>query len=287
MKRPLFLPILVLAFVSLACSIFEAAPTAVAPTAAPTAAIVVEIEQPTATKVEPTVAKPTEVIPTATEVLPTLPPKPTATQAPTYTPAPTEFEETFDQRNDYWSEDVVVTSQTFGRDLQSQSTVQDGTIRFRMGDKETYIYKFFVPALSGDVSVEATYQSLGNLYNGISIVCKVNEERTGWFEARVSSTSDFSFFRYDKSLRDVENKNPYVLLGKGKFKIDELYPTKPNTFKLTCLDDELILETNRGARVVSQALDSSLDGNYVGIGVMSYEVLPVIIDFEQVTIREE
>ncbi len=287
MKRPFFVPMLVLAFVSLACSIFGAGPTAVAPTKAPTKAVVVEVAPATATSAPPTAAPPTEVPPTATEAIPTATPEPTATQAPTYTPAPTVFEETFDRRNDNWSEDVVVTTQTFGRDLVSQSIVQNGTLRFKIGDKETYIYKFFEPALSGDVSIEAEYQSLGNIYNGISLVCKVNEQRTSWFEVRVSSTSDFSFLRYDRSLKEKENKNPYVQLGKGKFKIDELYPTKPNTIKLTCLDDELILETNRGARVVSQPLDDSLDGNYVGIGAMSYEVLPITIDFDRVTIREE
>jgi hypothetical protein len=276
---------LVVAFVSLACAMFGSAPVVVSPTSPPTAVAVVATTQPSATATEPE-----RVEPTATVALPTHPPEPTATDAPTDTPPPpqpTEFEETFDRRNDNWSEDVVLTTQTFGRDLQSRGLVQDGKLQFRLGDKETYLYRFFVPALKGNVSVEAKYQSIGALNNGISIVCRVNEERTSWFEVRVASTSDFAFYRYEKRLREEENKNPYVMLGKGKFKIDELYPTKENTFKLTCLEDELILETNRGKRVVNQLLDNPLEGSTVGIGVMSYDVLPVTIVFDTITIREE
>jgi hypothetical protein len=285
MKRSLIVPIIVLAFVSLACGMFTDTPAPAAPTIVPatTEAVVVAAEQATATLAQPTVV--TELPTTAPE--PTIP-EPTATNAPTDTPLPpSEFEDTFDRRSDYWSDDVVVTTQTFGRDLQSNGTVQDGILRYRINDKETYLYKFFAPALPGDVSIETEFQSKGTIYNGIAIVCKVNEDRSSWFEVRVSSTSDYSFFRYEKRLRTEENKNPYVLLGKGKFKIDELYPTKLNSFKVTCLEDEIIMDTNRGMRVVSQFLDSSLDGSYVGIGVMSYEVIPVTIDFERILIRAE
>ncbi len=209
-------------------------------------------------------------------------------EIPTDTPAaPLEYEETFDRDQGNWSEDLIVTTQTSGRNLYSEGTIQDGVLRFSFMDKETYMYKFFQAANFGDVTIEADFNTGGHMNNGIAIVCKVNDERTQWYEARVSSTSDYSLYLYDKSRRTDLGKNPYLQIGKGKFKIDELYPAKPNTIQLTCLENEMILNANKDKRVISQILQTPLDGSGVGLGAMSYDVTPITINFEKITIREE
>ena len=293
MKRTFLIPLTALVLASMACALFGKTekpailPTVTQPAVKMTKAVAATMPKPTETQERPTE---TQERPTATQEKPTATEAPTSipTDMPTDTPAgPVEYVDSFDHNQDSWSEDFIVTSQTSGQDLYSKGVIQDGALRFSFMDKETYMYKFFQAATFGNVTIEADYESSGHINNGIAIVCKVNEERTQWYEARVSSTSDFSFYLYDKKRKTELGKNPYLQIGKGKFKINELYPAKPNTIQLTCLDNELILNANHDKRVISQALDTTLEGSGVGLGAMSYDVVPININFGQVTIREE
>lgn len=282
MKRAFVIPIAVLAFVAMACSMTNqsSSTTESQPTATQVTVAIVEEDTPT------TAPEPTEAV--VEEPTPTTAPEPTATESPTETPAgPFEYIDTFDRNSQYWSEDFIVTTQTSGRDVLSKAIIQDGLLGFRFDDKETYMYKFFTTPIDGNVSVEVDYQSIGHINNGTAIVCRVNDDHTSWYEVRVSSTSDYSFFLYDKKRKTEEGKNPYLLLGKGKLKIDELAPTKPNTIKLTCLQNELVLDANKGKRVINQILETQIEGSGVGLGAMSYDVLPIKVNFDQVIIRGE
>lgn len=290
MKRGLIIPFVVIALVAMACSMTgkNSKPTESKPTATQPIAQVTKETIPTNTTQpeEPIIEEPSE--PIVEEPTQTTAPEPTATEAPTNTPpGPFEFTDTFDRNSQNWSQDLIVTTQTSGRDVLSKAVIQDGMLSFRFEDKETYMYKFLNSPVGENVSVLLDYQSGGHINNGIAIVCRVNDERTTWYEARVSSTSDYALFLYDKSRKTEEGKNPYLLLGKGKLKIDELAPTKPNTIKLTCLDDEMILDLNKGKRVINQILETQLSGSSVGLGAMSFDVLPIRINFDQVTIRGE
>lgn len=285
MKRFFLIPITVLVLTSMACAFFgktaqpAALPTVAIPKATATKAATATIPQPTETREAPTATM---------ELIETEAPTSTPTEIPTDTPAaPLEYEETFDRDQGTWSKDFIVTTQTSGRNLYSEGTIQGGVLRFLFMDKETYMYKFFEAATFGNVTIEADFNTFGHINNGIAIVCKGNEEHTQWYEARVSSTSDYSFYLYDKSRKTELGKNPYLQVGKGKFKIDELFPAKPNTIQLTCLENEMILNANHDKRVIRQSLETSLDGGVVGLGAMSYDVTPITINFEKITIREE
>lgn len=289
MKHKFYIPLFVLVLTSMACGMFDqSARNQPAPTATQPPAVLAE-------KATATVAEPTDL-----PEQPTTAPQPTDTAAPVEVPTntpevlptetqarPVEVVDDFKRNQDNWSDDLVVTTQTSGRDLLSKGVIQDGALRFSFNDKETYIYKFFKTPVSSNVTVTAEYASIGHINNGIAIVCKVSPDQTSWFEVRVSSTSDFAFYLYDKKRKTDLGKNPYLQLGKGKFKIDELYPSKPNVFQLTCLDNELILNANLDKRIVNQPLDTSLDGAGVGVGAMSYDVIPIKINFEKITIRQE
>jgi hypothetical protein len=296
MKHAFFVPLTMLVLASMACAMFGQTTKPPANLSTATQPSAVSAEKATAT----TAMEPTQPEATAVQEQPTIPPQPTDTEAPvevvTDTPevvatntqaGPVEVVDEFDHNKGDWSDDLVVTTQTSGRDLQSKAVIQDGALRFSLGDKETYLYKFYNSPVTDNVSVEVDFQALGHINNGIAIVCKVNEDKTSWFEVRVSSTSDFTFYQYDKKRKTDLGKNPYLQLGKGKFKIDELYPAKPNTIKLSCSNKELTLNANNDKRVVTQSLDTSLDGTGIGLGAMSYDVVPIKIIFEKIIIRQD
>jgi hypothetical protein len=281
MKRALMIPLVVLVLASLACSLFTPKPST--PTEAPAVAV-----QPTATtapQVEavqatepPPAAEPTDTEAPAEEL-------PTETSAPTDTAAPTSITDKFDRANSAWSDPVIVTTQASGRDVWAKISSGDGKMRFAIEDKETYIYKFYTGAPETATTIEVDYQNKGAVNAGIAFVCKANEDHTSWFEARVSaSDSNYYFYQYDKKRKEVEGKNPYVVLGKGHMKIDEFFPTKPNHIIFTCDPDQLSIDVN-GKKKGSQSIDVQLDGTLFGVGVMSADVIPATIDFDTVTLK--
>lgn len=292
MKRALFLVMAVLTLLSLSCSFFTGKPTesvAVATEVKPTETAPAT-EEPTVPPpvVEPTEPPaveeiPTEAPPEPTTVPPTAEPEPTATEA-----GPIEYVETFDKRNDYWSDPLVVTTQAAGRDPFIKITVDGGVMRFAIQDKETYVYKFFRYSVDGNGSIEVVYEPRGAMNNSVSVVCRANEDMTSWYELRIiSNYADYNFYRYDKSLKTEQNKNPYILLGKGRMAIKEFSPAKSNTLKFTCTDDLLIMDMNKGKKIVEQQVDEMIEGNIVGVGVQSYDIIPVAMDFDTITITQE
>jgi hypothetical protein len=281
MKRVFLIPLMVLLLATMACSLTGTKPTE-APVE-PTKAVVAP-----ATATEPP-AQP-EAKPTNTEVSPTEAPaaEATATEAPA-TEAPPEskeIKETFDRPTSNWSAPMVVTSQASGRDPRMTVTVDAGFMRFAISDKETYAYSFYNEELADATTIEADFQLKGALNTGIALVCMANGDRTNWFEMRVSAGDSFyKLYRYDKQLKEVQNKNPYVLLGKGVLKKGQYFPTMPNHVVFTCSDSELTVDFNNGKLTGKAPVDMALDGTTWGVGVMSADVLPGTVDFDTVVIR--
>jgi len=279
MKRALLIPLIVLLLATMACSLTGTKPTA-APVESPKA--VVAPEKATEVPAKPT-EKPADTEAPAAEVAPTeVPP----TEGPEPSEVPTEIEETFDTDSGNWSDPLIVTSQASGRDAYLKITSGNGALRFAISDKETYVYKFYTEGLDGASSIEADFQNKGAFNTGIALICKANEDRTSWFEVRVSAAdNNYNFFQYDKKRKDEEGKNPYVLLGKGHMKIDQYFPTKPNRIVFTCSDSELSVDVNKGKVKASQTVDNAIEGNLFGVAVMTADVLPGTIDFDTVVIR--
>lgn len=285
MKRTFLIPLMVLLLATMACSLTGTKPTEapVEPTkavvAAPTATEPPAQPEAKPTEVPPTEAPPTEAAPT--EVPPTEAPAPT--EAP---PETTEIKETFDRPTSNWSAPFVVTSQASGRDPRLSVTVDSGNMRFAISDKETYAYSFYNKELADASIIEADFQLKGALNTGIALVCKANGDHTSWFEMRVSAGDSFyKLYRYDKQLKEVENKNPYVLLGKGVLKKGQYFPTMPNHVVFTCSDSDLSVDFNNGKLTGTAPVDTPLDGTTWGVGVMSADVLPGTVDFDTVVIR--
>lgn len=273
MKRMFVLPLFVFVFLLSACS--GSSPTAASGGAPANAA--------TSGKAAATAPEaPTATIGSTKVVLAT------ATTAPTETPSgPVMYSETFDKPDDLWSDPVIVTTQASGHDPNLKINVDSGAMGFAINEKETYVYKMFLYTVDGTSSTTITYTPKGAMNSGIAAVCKADKELTAWYEVRlISGQSKYAFYAYNKKLKTEEHKNPYVLLSEGGLTTQEFQSAMENTFTFTCADKELKLDLNKGKKVVTQATDGSLKGNLIGIGAMSYDMLPITIDFETVVIQQ-
>lgn len=274
MKRALLIPLIIIFLVSVACNLFSNTSAELSPSQQATD----EIVQPTAPddRVTPTQPEPS--------TSPTEPPVDISTPTAS-APGPMKFEDTFEKSDASWADPFIVTSQAVGNDPLVQIKVALGVMRFNIQDKETYVYRYFSQPVSGVQGIQVNYEPRGSMVNGVAVICRADQEHKTWFEMRLTpENSKYNFYRYDSQLKEM-GKNPYLLLGQGVLAVKDFPPAKENSFSLTCNEEELKLDINQGKRVITQPLESGLPGNYVGIGVMSYNEVPVTIDFKTITIQ--
>lgn len=247
---------------------------------------------------EPTAAP---VPPTAAPAEPTNPPPPPPTAepaAPVVDTAPTEeaapaddsggnFTEEFDLTNEDWSKDTWITTQAPQyREETKPSMVSDGILEFKLSDKETYIYKFHNGDVGQDVTIETKFVSKGQPNNGVALVCRVAPDLSTWYEARISPQGKWSIYLYDRSLKEDQDKNPYVPQKEGVMRPKLVFPVKNNVVNFSCIGTKLTLTVN-GEEVYTRNSNELMESGMVGLGVMSYDNLPVIVNFDYYSLTSE
>ena len=290
MKRSMVIPLIGMAFASFACGLTSGLVSPKTPSPQP--AIASTAAMPTASALSATLAPLPEDSPVPPPAL--TPSEPTAASAPTQpapppaqpaAPAAQAFTETFDQANKNWSDPLIVTSQAPGRDPLYKLSLESGRLRVALQDKETYLYSFYNAQFGSPASINITYEYRTLNESGVAMVCQANAEKTAWYEARlIAGESKYNLYAYHKR-QSEDSPNPYTLLAQGVLQIKEFSPARGNVVTFTCTDKELKLDLNNGARVITQPVDGSITGALLGIGVMSYDTVPVNIDFKTIVLQ--
>jgi hypothetical protein len=192
------------------------------------------------------------------------------------------FRDDFDIPTDSWSDDFILTTQAPNADqIQTQpSEVQDGVLMWKIRDKETFIYKWVNDSMAEDVVIESKWVSKGQSQNGIALLCRVSEDKSSWYEARISAQGDWQVLKYDRSIRENDAyKNPFVTIKKGVAKLKLVRPTSDNITIFSCVGPKLTFEVN-GTKLVETNNVDLKGGGMVGMGVMSSHLVQAQIDFD-------
>ncbi len=206
--------------------------------------------------------------------------EPAPVEEPMAEPVSASFREEFELSNEEWSEDYWVTTQAAQyREITKPSMVIDGVLSFNIQDKESYIYKFHNNDAGQDVTLETKFLNKGHPNNGVALVCRVASDYSSWYEARVSPQGKWAIYRYDKARKEFEGKNPYIPLKEGVMRPKLASPMKPNTVNFSCIDTKLTLSFN-GEEVYVSNNNELMQTGLVGLGVMSYDLMPVQVEFE-------
>jgi hypothetical protein len=181
---------------------------------------------------------------------------------------------------DIWSDPVIVTSKNAkGVDV----SMAEGGIKFYLNSNDSYVYKFYERDAYENVVIEAEIANAGVNNNGIAFVCQANEDRTEWIEIRVSNQGRYDLYHFNQELRD-EYKNPYEDLMRFGHS-DAFYPVKNNHIKVVCDNNSYSLYVNDELAFESEAAVIEGQGG-VGVGVLSYDELPVSIIFDSIKISK-
>lgn len=222
----------------------------------------------------------TDVVPTAippTNVPPTnIPP----TVAPTQPPVPTNetvaesepyYIEEFDYVPDNWYFEIFQ-----GNEDKTDISVADGKLTFTIEDYDTYAYVFYEDYIYQDVYIEATAANRGTNENMVTLVCRYSD--SGFYEVNIGNDGLYDIYAYIEAM----NTGYRRLYNGGSRNINT--GLKSNTFAMSCEGNEIKLYVNGVLERTVEDNSYNLPEGQVGVGVSSFDSIPVIIDFDYVTI---
>lgn len=250
--RPVLFLAIVLMLVGLACS---------AVTGGGTEEPVVT-EEPVQVVTEAPTEEPTEE--------PTAEPTEEATEEPTQEPVSNEsrdfFVEEFDSQ--YVADDWQYFIVGDGDDDKLVIEARDDYLYFDLGAEDLYVYYMYAPYIYDNVSLSMNALNQGRNNNNVSLVCRMNEDGTQWYEFSVESGGVWYLYAFDEGYNRIANGGTNDL-NQGK---------DQNTYRMDCVDDEITVYVNDKKLTTVRDSQYLFDEGFVGFNISSLNVLPITLE---------
>lgn len=162
-----------------------------------------------------------------------------------------------------------------GEESEFELYAEDGQLAWQLSATYVWLYVTYEPHSYADVAVETHVRNWGTNNNNVSLVCRYNER--GWYEFNVANSGLYWIYRYQA------NNNEFVQLYNGgseniKVGVGE------NTYQAVCDGHELTLFIN--GEHIRTVTDLYHQEGQVGVGVSSFDIAPVEITMDYITISE-
>lgn len=208
------------------------------------------------------------------------PPTPLPTRNPQPTEAPVSrsqpyYTEEFNEVPDNWHFNILK-----GNEDKTDISVDDGKLTFTLEDSQnhTYAYVFYDDYTYTDVYLEAKASNRGSNDNMISLVCRYSD--AGFYEVNIGNDGLYDIYVFVEAM-DIGYRRLYNG-GSRNIKTG----LKTNTFAMSCEGNEIKLYVNGVLERTVADNTYELPEGQVGVGVSSFRNIPVIIDFDYVTIAQ-
>lgn len=162
-----------------------------------------------------------------------------------------------------------------GNEADFDIYTEDGKLVFDINGTDLYSYFFYEPWLYTNVRLDVKAENRGKNNNNVSLICRASDE--GWYEFSIANNGLWWIyaFDYDRYTEIASGGSTMVNMGKGI-----------NEYTIMCYDTTLALYINgQETHTMSETQFSFREGQ-VGIGVSSFNVLPIIVEFDYVSISE-
>ena len=157
-----------------------------------------------------------------------------------------------------------------GTDDGFTSELANSKLRVDIEKQNTWVYFTYDDYSYTDVRIDTIAENLGRNTNNVSLICRYSDD--GWYEFNVYNSGNYDIFYYDNMVA-----KDYKLLYRGA---STAIKTGKNTNEYTavCSGNTLTLGIN-GVEVRSVKSNDLKDG-LVGFGLSSFDVLPIIAEFD-------
>jgi len=224
---------------------------------------------------QPSVSQPSQVA--------TLPPSSASTEAPTAVPATSTqetqkfFTDKFDHGISDWSPFV-----THGDISQLDLSASNGQLDFNLKDRQLWTYLLYKPQTYDDVRIDVQVENRGSNENNISLICRYNQDR-GWYEVSIANSGLYWIYygKWDSNGTTASYAN---VANGGSNKIHQGPAT--NTYAMVCKGNMISVSINNSE--IKRVTDNSrsLGSGQIGIGVSSFRLLPVEVDYDWVKVSQ-
>jgi hypothetical protein len=223
------------------------------------------LTQPPPTQIQPTQIQPTRIQPT----------QPPPTEAPTKAPteAPVYFTEEFDGLIPDWSYFLMS-----GDENKMTLESGNGILTFDLEGEYLYVYLLYDPYTYTDVRIDTRVENRGFNNNNITLVCRY-DEKYGWYEFNIANSGLYWIYAYDELTEEYQElySGGSTAIHSGK---------DVNEYTAICKGNTLALYINGvEAHTITEKRFAFRDGQ-VGISTASSDVLPIIAEWDWVTISE-
>lgn len=224
---------------------------------------------------QPIEQAPTEGVQATEPSLPTDTPEPVAQQF---------FTETFDDNSGNWSYFMVngelsTITNGFGK---NKVAIEGGRYVFQLEDEYQWAYVKYDPYEYENVRVEIVSDNRGANNNNVSIICRYTPN-VGWYEFNIANNG--LYWIYYAEYREQGTKVSYNFITNGGS--NKIHTGKEtNTYTAICDGRMLSLEINGFETNSIEENKYVLRKGSVGVAVSSFNVLPINVEIDEITISE-
>lgn len=158
---------------------------------------------------------------------------------------------------------------TLGEEQDFIAETANSRMRVEIDDIDTYVYFIYSDYEYTDVRVDTIAENLGRNNNNVSLLCR--ESALGWYEFNIANNGKFWIYWYD------DTGGGYQQLWEGGSNLIKM-GRDVNEYTAYCVGDQLTLAIN-GVEVKTVS-DKNLKSGRTGLSVSSFNVTPIIIEFD-------
>lgn len=159
---------------------------------------------------------------------------------------------------------------TNGKEEDFTAETAGSRMRIEIDETYTYVYFLYNDYSYTDTRIDLNAENLGRNNNNVSLICR--ESDLGWYEFNIANNGTYNIYWYDDVTRD-----DYVELFSGGSTAIKM-GHDINEYTVWCVGDQLSLMIN-GVEVRT-VTDKNLKDGRTGLSVSSFNVTPIIVDFD-------
>ena len=192
--------------------------------------------------------------------------------------APTFFVEDWNPEASTFEDWYWFTTHGDENQLEIYRDKDEGKLVFNINGNDLYAYFMYDPWYYEDVRLDAYAENRGKNNNNVSLICRATDE--GWYEFSIANNGLWWIYAYDGL------SGSYDTLANGGSNAIRM-GKDVNEYTIFCSGTVLALYINGIEAHTREEIYYKFREGRVGIGVASFNALPIVVEFDWVSIGEE
>jgi hypothetical protein len=153
---------------------------------------------------------------------------------------------------------------------------EDGYLVFDLHGENQWVYVLYDEYLYSDVRLDVLAENRGKNTNNVSLICNYSDDE-GWYEFNISNGGIYNIYVYS------EIENNYIRLANGGSTHVNTGRSE-NIYTAICQGNQLALYVNSFLEREVTDNTYNLSEGQVGVSVSSFDVLPILVNIDYISI---